>query len=181
LSGNKNTSTGTTYNLFAKYWTGEEYSFGIVSTDLVSWKASGFDAEVTVVETNFATFKTAAGWTDPERDIVSYIQSVDPTYVVNEDVHVDDDATGPKQATRQKLWQVLTSGSPSMTESQAKLTARRYHAFITFIQRARANRKGAWDARWTAESVNNYIREGYGKPKLSGPYTASLADVSTYA
>ena len=145
-----------------------------------AWQSAGYDATSTDHAT-FESFKTAAGWTAPERDIVSYMQSVDPTYVVNEDVHVDDDATGPKQATRQKLWQVLTSGSPSMTESQAKLTARRYHAFITFIQRARANRKGAWDARWTAESVNNYIREGYGKPKLSGPYTASLADVSTYA
>lgn len=31
-----------------------------------------------------------------------------------------------------------------------------------FVAGARANRKGAWDARYTAEAVNYYIREGYG-------------------
>ncbi|MGA0287387.1 MAG: hypothetical protein ACO3QA_10180, partial [Phycisphaerales bacterium] len=58
--------------------------------------------------------------------------------------------------------------------------ARRYHAFLTFIQTARANRKGAWDSRWTADAVNNYIREGFGKAPVGGPYTASLDDIASY-
>jgi hypothetical protein len=115
---------------------------------------------------------------------------VDPTYVVNEDVYVDEDAV-IKQANRQKVWQVLTDPSkyPSdgwwlanglMTEAQAKLTARRYHAFITFIQRAKENRKGAWDPRWTAEAVNNHIREGFGKAPVTGPYVTTLSDLANY-
>ena len=91
---------------------------------------------------------------------------MDPTYVVNEDVYVDEEST-VTQDVRQKVWEVLSdpakAGNQVMTEAQAKLTARRYHAFITFIQRAKENRKGAWDTRWTAEAVNNYIREGFGK------------------
>ena len=119
---------------------------------------------------DFVAFKAAAGWTAPERDIVSYMQSVDPTYVVNEDVYIDEDAD-IKQADRQKVWEVMaSSGGGAMSEVQAKLTARRYHAFVTFIQRAKENRKGAWDSRWTAEAVNNYIREGFGKPPVTGPY-----------
>lgn len=179
-SGNKYQSTSAT-NLFATSWTGQDYRFGTVYTNLAGWKAAGFDADMAAVETDFATFKTAAGWTAPERDIVSYMQSVDPTYVVNEDVYVDDDSTGPKQATRQKVWQVLATSVSGlyagMPEAQAKLAARRYHAFITFIQRAKANRKGAWDPRWTADAVNNYIRQGFGKPTVSGPYTATIEDI----
>jgi len=53
-----------------------------------------------------------------------------------------------------------------MTEARAKLVARRYHAFITFIQRAKANRKGAWDPRYTADALNDYIRQGFGKPSV---------------
>jgi hypothetical protein len=94
------------------------------------------------------------------------MESVDPTYVVNEDVYIDEDAV-IKQANRQKVWEVLASPSKSgnlaMSPGRAKQVARRYHAFITFIQRAKENRKGAWDPRWTAEAVNNYIREGFGK------------------
>jgi hypothetical protein len=67
-----------------------------------------------------------------------------------------------------------------LTEVQAKLTARRYHAFITFIQRAKENRKGAWDPRWTAEAVNNYIREGFGKAPVTGPYVTTLSDLANY-
>ena len=129
------------------------------------WQSAGFDADGTFT-TDFSSFKSAVGWMAPERDIVSYMQSVDPTYVVNEDVYVDDDAT-VKQAVRQKVWEVLSdpakAGNLAMSADRAKQVARRYHAFITFIQRAKANRKGAWDPRWTAEAVNNYIREGFGK------------------
>jgi hypothetical protein len=128
---------------------------------------------------DFSSFKAAAGWTAPERDIVSYMESVDPTYVVDENVYVDEDAA-VKQASRQKVWEVLVNNTAwpgAMTEAQAKLTARRYHAFITFIQRAKENRKGAWDPRWTAEAVSNYIRAGFGKTAVTGAYDSrSLAD-----
>jgi hypothetical protein len=101
---------------------------------------------------------------------------------VNEDVYVDEDAS-IKQASRQKVWEVLvnhTAWPGAMSEAQAKLTARRYHAFITFIQRAKENRKGAWDPRWTAEAVNNYIREGFGKAPVTGPYQTTLSDLANY-
>jgi hypothetical protein len=137
------------------------------------WQAAGYDTDATLTS-DFAAFKAAAGWTAPERDIVSYMQSVDPAYVVNEDVYIDEDSSGEKQTVRRKVWEVMADPSVAlnvvMTEAQAKLTARRYHAFITFIQRAKENRKGAWDERWTAEAVNNYIREGFGKPTITGPY-----------
>ena len=146
------------------------------------WQAAGYDADGSFT-TDFAAFKSAAGWTAPERDIVSYMQSVDPTYVVNEDVYVDEEST-VTQAVRQKVWEVLSdpakAGNKVMTEAQAKLTARRYHAFITFIQRAKENRKGAWDTRWTAEAVNNHIREGFGKAPVTGPYQTTLSDLANY-
>jgi len=180
-SGNQYHSTGPSASHFK--WTS--------TGDLAAWKAAGYDSDVTQVYSDLASFKPAVGWTAPERDIVSYMQSVDPSYVVNEDVYVDDDSTGPKQATRRRLWEVLIDPSMGlagqgwwdavgMTEARAKLVARRYHAFITFIQRAKANRKGAWDPRWTADAVNDYIREGFGKAPVSGPYTATLEDVLGY-
>jgi hypothetical protein len=149
--------------------------------DLSDWQAAGYDTDATVT-TDFNAFKSAVGWTAPERDILSYMQTVDPTYVVNEDVYVDDGATGQKQAVRQKLWEVLMSstGGGNMDEARAKKAARRYHAFLAFIEKARANRKGAWDSRWTAEAVNNYIREGYGKTPVGGAYTASMTDLLNY-
>jgi hypothetical protein len=151
-----------------KDWRYAPYTDGTFS----QWQAAGFDTDGSFT-TDFAAFKSAAGWTAPERDIVSYMQSVDPTYVVNEDVYVDEEST-VTQDVRQKVWEVLSdpakAGNQVMTEAQAKLTARRYHAFITFIQRAKENRKGVWDTRWTAEAVNNYIREGFGKAPVTGPY-----------
>jgi len=154
--------------------------------DFSQWQAAGYDTDATLTS-DFAAFKAAAGWTAPERDIVSYMESVDPTYEVNEDVYVDEDAA-VKQANRQKVWEVLSNPAlyPSsvwwqaralMSEARAKLTARRFHAFVTFIQRAKENRKGAWDPRWTAEAVNNYIRAGFGKAAVTGAYDPrSLAD-----
>lgn len=41
-----------------------------------------------------------------------------------------------------------------------------------FMQKARENRKGNWDYRWTAESFNNYVREGFGKPPVSRTITS---------
>lgn len=53
---------------------------------------------------------------------------------------------------------------PRMSEADAKLAARRYHAFTAFIQSARENRKGRWDDRYTAGALNLYIREGFNRP-----------------
>jgi len=140
--------------------------------DLTAWKAAGFDSDATQVYSSLASFKTAVGWTAPERDIVSYMQSVDPTYVPNEEVFVDDDSTGPKQAVRTKVREMVMTGdlaasfwgSPvAMTDARARQLARRYHAMITFMQRAKANRKGAWDSRYTADALNNHVRDGFGK------------------
>jgi len=185
-SGNQYHSAGPA----AQYFT-----FNLVSNtvftkgDLAAWKAAGFDSDATQVYSSLASFKSAVGWTAPERDVVSYMQSVDPTYVPNEEVFVDDDCTGPKQAVRTKVREMVMTGdlatsfwgSPvAMTDARARQLARRYHAMITFMQRAKANRKGAWDPRWTADAVNNYIREGFGKAPVSGPYTATLEDVLGY-
>jgi hypothetical protein len=167
-SGNRFHST-TTNGLFrwgwesngTGIWRNAPYTDGTFS----QWQAAGYDADGSFTA-DFAAFKSAAGWTAPERDIVSYMQSVDPTYVVNEDVYVDEEST-VTQDVRQKVWEVLSdpakAGNLAMSTDRAKQVARRYHAFITFIQRAKENRKGAWDTRWTAEAVNNYIREGFGK------------------
>lgn len=183
-SGNKFHST-TPNGLFRWGWenngNGDWRFTPYTDGTLAQWQAAGYDTDATLTS-DFATFKAAVGWTAPERDIISYMQSVDPTYVVDEDVYVDEDSA-VKQATRQKLWEVLasiTSGGAAMTEAQAKLASRRYHAFITFIQRAKQNRKGAWDSRYTAEAVNNYIREGFGKAPITGPYTATIEDLGNY-
>jgi hypothetical protein len=153
-----------------------DYRYGTWSSGNFSqWQAAGYDTDATITN-DFEAFKTAVGWTEPERDIVLYMESVDPTYVVNEDVYVDEDAT-VKQASRQKVWEVLSNGgnaATAMSVERAKLTARRYHAFITFIKRAKENRKSVWDPRWTAESVNNYIRAGFGKPAVTGDYDSRL-------
>jgi hypothetical protein len=96
------------------------------------------------------------------------MQSVDQDYVVDEDVTVDD---GVPEANRRvdapKVWEVLSAttgySGAAMPEADAKLTARRYHAFLTFIERAKANRRGSWDDAYTAKALNNYIRAGFGK------------------
>ena len=169
-----------------KYFSTLASPFG--SQTFAQWQATraGVDS-ASAFFSDFAAFKVAAGWTDPDRDIVSYMQSVDPLYVVNEDVYIDEDAD-VKQASRQKVWEVLSNSAAYpdnawwqtnglMSEAKAKQTARRYHAFITFIQRAKENRKGAWDSRWTAEAVNNHIRAGFGKSPVTGAYDSrSLAD-----
>jgi hypothetical protein len=133
--------------------------------------------------TSLSSLAAAAGWTAPERDIVSYMQSIDPTYVPDENVTVDHGVPAEnRRPNAPRVWEVLTStaygghAAPWWGDAlggdvaNAKLTARRYHAFLTFIERAKANRKGAWDPRYTAEAVNNYMREGFGKQPVSGPY-----------
>lgn len=156
--------------------------------DLSFLQARGFELGSTAYP-DIASLALAAGWRAHldaqgrrgwERDIVSYMQSIDPNYVVNEDVTVDDGvALARRRSNAPRVWQVLAGLHPScntvpMSEDRARLTARRYHAFLTFIERARANRKGYWDRHYTADALNNYIREGFGKPPVSGEFTASL-------
>lgn len=154
------------------------------------WQANGFDAG----SSQFGTIEaiaSAAGWSSDEdaqgrrgwqRDIVSYMQSIDPSYAVDENVTVDDGVPQQnRRASAPRVWEVLAglhaaSNAAPMSELKAKLTARRYHAFLTFIDRARQNRKGAWDVRYTADAINNYIRAGFGKAAVSGGYTAQLPE-----
>jgi len=153
-------------------WSGNDYGSSIPGAnfrlpnnevDLAAWQAAGYDSGSTL-HPDRAALEAAAGWTDPDRSILTYMQAVDPTYVVNEDVYVDDGSSGQKQAVRQKVWEVI---APNVGEATAKLIARNYHAFLAFIEKARNNRKGAWDSRWTADAVNNYIREGFGKAPVA--------------
>jgi hypothetical protein len=153
--------------------------FRIGSSDrtLAQWQGAGYDSDAAFFS-DFAAFKAGAGWTTPERDIVSYMQSIDPTFVPNEDVTTDDGVPAEKRRPDAKrVWEVLSDPSLDsvfrMTEGQSKLAARRYHAFLVFIERAKANRKGAWDPAYTADALNNYIREGFGKTPVGGPYTAT--------
>jgi len=158
--------------------------------DFAAWQAAGFDAGSTQYA-DIASMASALGWqttTDAqgrlgwERDIVSYMESIDPTYIVDENVTVDDGVpVANRRANAPKVWEVLAGQhAPSanlnsyLSEADAKLTARRYHAFLTFIERARANRKGAWDERYTADALNNHIRAGFGKTPVGGAYTALL-------
>lgn len=179
------------------YYTAASSSFARASTtgNFAAWQEAGFDP-VSQQHATLEDLAAAAGWRTAtelgdaqgrhgwERDIVSYLESIDPTYVVNEDVTVDDGVpVAHRRADAVRVWPVLAdyrgfphdSGlRPPMSEADAKLTARRYHAFLTFIERAKQNRKGAWDPRYTADAVNNYIRAGFGKPPVSGPWTAHL-------
>jgi hypothetical protein len=154
------------------------------------WQTLGFD----VGSTSFAStmeLATQLGWQTSidgqgrlgwERDIVSYMQSVDPSYSPDENVTGDNGVPAPnRRPDAPKVWEVLAglhaaSNSGTMTETQAKLTARRYHAFITFIERARENRKGDWSSLYTADALNNYIRSGFGKSAASGPFDAVLPE-----
>ncbi len=145
-----------------------------------SWRAAGFDARSTAFHSlealaavhGWPVQEALKGW---ERDIVSYMQHIDPFFVPNEHVFVDADASGLKQEPRQTVWEVLTrfdgfphdGGSrPRMSEARAKRAAKRYHAFLTFIHRARENRKHLWDDRYTAQALDRYIRDGFNLPIL---------------
>ena len=154
------------------------------------WQANGFDAgssqfatiEAIAIDAGWMNTPDAQGRVGWQRDIVSYMQSIDPSYAVDENVTVDDGVPQQnRRASAPRVWEVLAglhaaSNAASMAESQAKLTARRYHAFLTFIDRARQNRKGVWDVRYTADAINNYIRSGFGKAAVSGGYTADLPE-----
>lgn len=52
--------------------------------------------------------------------------------------------------------------------------AKQYHAFSVFITRAKLNRLGSWNSNYTADALNSYIREGYGKAVVGGGYSESI-------
>ena len=150
-------------NRFARSYTGAPRSV-VANTTFAQWQAAGYDPNGQMIA-DCTAFKAAAGWIDPDRDIVSYMQSIDPGYAPDEDVRVDFGCSGPLQDVPQ-----LVRNAVPGTDAQKRQVARRFHATVTFLNRARENRKGAWDQRYTAEAVINYIREGFGKAHLTGPY-----------
>jgi hypothetical protein len=141
-----------------------------------AWQSSGKDTASTVYN-NLANMATALGWQANawEKDIVSYMQHVDPTYVPDENVTIDFAAPIEyRRANAPNVWYVMQNSqlygggtTANMTEANAKLTARRYHACITFLNRAKANRKGSWDENYTANSINNYFRTQFNKPLVT--------------
>jgi len=142
-----------------------------------TWQSAGYDINSQMIS-NWETFKSTAGWSDPERDIISYMQTIDPSYVPDENVRVDYGV--PIQQSVPKLVKNSIPDS-AMNEQQKILAAKRFHAAITFLLRARENRRGNWDSNYTAESLNDYIRSGFGKSSLSGsPYSLSLEDAFTF-
>lgn len=122
------------------------------------------------------------GW---ERDIVSYLKAVDPFFSPDEEVTVDAGVPEPnRRAGAPLVWQVMRDyrgyphdhpSRPPMPEAEARLLARRYHAFLTFMERAKSNRRGDWHPAYTADALNNYIRAGFGLAPVRGPYTGSLS------
>jgi hypothetical protein len=166
-----------------------------LSASLLDWQGAGFDV-AGASHSSVDRLGAAVGWRSAyqladgqgrdgwARDIVSYMQSIDPSYFPDDEVTVDDGAPlANRRPNAAPVWRVLRDfvgfphdhGSrPQMSEVDARLAARRYHAFLTFIERAKANRKGAWDVRYTADAVNSYVREGLGKSSVGGPYTAGF-------
>ncbi len=139
------------------------------------WQAAGFDlaghqhADVTALA-------TAVGWPDHTRDLVGYLQAIDPAYVPDEAVTVDAGAPAEnRRPDAPPVWRVLRdyvgyphdrAERPPMTEAEARQVARRYHAFLVFIERAKSNRRGAYDRRYTADALNDWVRAGFGKPSV---------------
>lgn len=139
-----------------------------------SWQAKGYDNTSNTNYTSIETLAQNAGWRTAqqlgdvagingwERDILTYMQEIDPSYVVDENVTTDAGVPiANRRPNAQVIWQILVNNG--LSETLAKKAARRYHAFLTFIERARGNRRGSWDSDYTADSLNNYIREGFGK------------------
>lgn len=161
------------------------------SCDPSAWRDAGFDP-ASLWHDTLAELSAAAGWrtadqlADPtgsdgwERDIETYLRSIDPAYVPDEEVTVDAGVPADRRRVdAPKVREVLADplrypslggfwSARVLSPEDARIAARRYHAFLTFIERAKANRRGAWDPRYTANAVNNYIREGLGKPPV-GP------------
>jgi len=143
-----------------------------------TWQSSGYDTNSQMIS-DWATFKSTANWPDPDRDIVSYMQTIDPNYIPDENVRVDYGVKIQQETPQLVKDSILTS---HMNEEQRLLAARRFHAAVTFLTRARENRKGNWDSNYTAESLNDYIRVGFGKSSLSNTeYFLSLEDAFDFA
>lgn len=143
------------------------------------WQGLTYDVGSTMTA-DWATFKTEAGWSSPERDIISYMETIDGEYAPDSNVRVDY-MCGVTQADAQLVIDVLPdTGWGSFTEDQQTLAARRFHAALTFLYRARDNRKGSWDENYTAIALNNYIRAGFGKGEVDAGYTLGLSDIENY-
>ncbi len=176
-----NTTTGN------HYLAGGSAGFALASDEIVDfeqWQASGLDHH-SLLYADLASLADALNWLPPnsesgemagwERDIVFCMQAIDPAYTPNEDVYVDAGASGAKQTERQKVREVLTrfegyphdgGTRPRMSEVDAQTVARRYHAFLSFMERARENRKHQWNTQYTAAALNACIREGFGENRF---------------
>ncbi len=161
------------------YWSASAAAFGGLT--FAQWQAirEGLDADSSFFG-DFAAFRAAAGWIDPDRDLVSYLEAIDPTFEPDEEISIDAGVPAARQRSdAPKVWQVLSDPSryPNtgafwsarvLSESEARRAARRYHAFLVFIDRAKGNRKGAWNRDYTADALNKYVREGFGKMPAGG-------------
>jgi hypothetical protein len=147
------------------------------------WKARGLDRFSTMFS-SAGEVAAAAGWRYPEerqgaggwtRDIVSYMVAIDPSFQPNDQVSVDAGVPVQKQrADAPKVMDTLTR--MGMSVDAARLSARRYSAFLAFIERAKANRKGSWNYQYTSDALNNYIRDGFGKSAITALGAASGSD-----
>jgi hypothetical protein len=72
-----------------------------------------------------------------------------------------------------------TSRNNFFSDAIAEDWAKQYHAFSVFIPRAKLNRYGSWDSNYTADALNTYIREGYGKTSVGGGYSESIENNPT--
>ena len=148
--------------------------------ELEEFEGAGFGTGNTIIEDN-SQFIIDAGWSEgaTSASLVTYMESIDPSYVANENVYVDEGASGTKQSPRISYWKTLALNVPDengnnsgiFNETLSKELAKQYHAFLTFIHRARNNRKGNWDINYTADAVNNYFREKFGKSLVGGTYS----------
>jgi len=141
-----------------------------------TWQSAGYDQNGQIIN-DWNTFKNTVGWTYPDRDIVSYMQTIDPNYVPNENVRVDYGTKVQQKVPKLVKDFIPQSGFAGIPNEHDRITvAKRFHAAITFLLRARENRKGKWSNNYTAEALNNYIREGFGKPLVGGEYVLTLDD-----
>jgi hypothetical protein len=159
---------------------GNHYYVPNWSSYATTWQAAGKDTASTRY-TSVQEMVTARGWSANavNEDIVTYMQSLHPSYVPDEEMTVDDFvqvAPEDRRPNAPKLWYVLrnpslyagTSGIVNggqfpPTDAQAKLIARRCHAFNYFMSFARENRKGNWNSDYTAKAINNYFRPLFNK------------------
>ena len=148
-----------------------------------TWQAAGKDI-VSTTYTSIEDMTTSRGWAPNavNEDIVTYMQSLHPSYVPDEEMTVDDlvqIAPEDRRPDAPKVWFVLrnpslfsgatpytSGGALPPTDEQAKLIARRLHAFNYFMSFARQNRKGNWNPNYTAKGINNYFRALYNKPLI---------------